>query len=152
MSWFTNLFTAKVPYLSASERNTVWKLFGSFHANKLGHNPTKYLTEGYESNVDVYSVISKTYEVFNSIPQIVERKTADGWELEEDTTIHELWERPNIEKGYTWKDINTQRLVYLLCSGNSYMIKEEGFSSIIQEVDMIFLSWGGTNSFSDRLL
>ena len=136
MSWFTNLFTGKVP-LTTSERNTVWKLFGSFHANKLGQNPTKYLTEGYESNVDVYSVISKTYEVFNSIPQIVERRTADGWELEEDTTIHELWERPNIEKGYTWSDINTQRLVYLLCNGNSYMTGQEGFGSTIQEVDIL---------------
>lgn len=136
MSWFTNLFSGKVP-LTTAERNTVWKLFGSFHANKLGSHPSKYLTEGYESNVDVYSVITKTYEVFNSIPQIVERKTSEGWEMVEDTTIHELWERPNIEKGYTWSDINTQRLIYLLCNGNSYMTGQVGFGSTIQEVDIL---------------
>ena len=84
MNWFTNLFTGKIP-LTQTERKVVWKLFGSFHANKLGQNNNAYLTEGYESNVDVYSVVSKTYEVFNSIPQIVERKTSEGWELEEDT-------------------------------------------------------------------
>ena len=136
MNWFTNLFTGKIP-LTQTERKVVWKLFGSFHANKLGQNNNAYLTEGYESNVDVYSVISKTYEVFNSIPQIVERKTSEGWELEEDTTIHELWEKPNIGKCYTWNDINTQRLVYLLCNGNSYMVGQEGFGSTIQEVDIL---------------
>tara|TARA_Y100001972_G_scaffold75196_1_gene91432 strand:- start:8608 stop:9870 length:1263 start_codon:yes stop_codon:yes gene_type:complete len=136
MNWFTNLFTGKIP-LTQTERKVVWKLFGSFHANKLGQNNNAYLTEGYESNVDVYSVISKTYEVFNSIPQIVERKTSEGWELEEDTTIHELWEKPNIGKCYTWNDINTQRLVYLLCNGNSYMVGQDGFGSTIQEVDIL---------------
>ena len=136
MNWFTNLFTGKIP-LTQTERKVVWKLFGSFHANKLGQNNNAYLTEGYESNVDVYSVVSKTYEVFNSIPQIVERKTSEGWELEEDTTIHELWQKPNIGKCYTWNDINTQRLVYLLCNGNSYMVGQEGFGSTIQEVDIL---------------
>ena len=136
MNWFTNLFTGKIP-LTQPQREVVWRLFGNFTANKLGQNNNAYLTEGYESNVDVYSVISNTYEVFNSIPQIVERKTSEGWELEEDTTIHDLWAKPNIGKCYTWNDINTQRLVYLLCNGNSYMVGQEGFGSTIQEVDIL---------------
>ena len=136
MSWFSNLFSGKVP-LTTTDRQTIFKLFGSFRANQLGTNPSKLLTEGYESNVDVYSVITKTYEVFNSIPQIVERKTPDGWELDEDTTIHELWENPNMEKGYTWNDINTQRIIYLLANGNSYMIGQDGISSRFDEVDVL---------------
>ena len=136
MSWFSNLFSGKVP-LTTTDRQTIFKLFGSFRANQLGTTPSKLLTEGYESNVDVYSVITKTYEVFNSIPQIVESKTPDGWELDEDTTIHELWENPNMEKGYTWNDINTQRIIYLLANGNSYMIGQDGISSRFDEVDVL---------------
>ena len=136
MSWFNNLFSSRVD-LSTTDRQTIWKLFGSFQANKIGSNQIELLRKGYESNVDVYSVITKTYEVFNSIPKIVERKTSEGWEIEENTTIHDLWEAPNRTKGYTWDDIDTQRIIYLLANGNSYLLGEKGLGSQIAEVDVL---------------
>lgn len=137
MSWFSNLFPKKLP-LTTTDRQTIWRLFGSFHANKLGSNPQKLIQQGFEENIDVYSVFTKTYEVFNSIPQIVERRTPDGWEIEENTTIHDLWANPNSEKGYTWNDINTQRMIYLLCTGSSYMVGQEGLTgNTILEVDVL---------------
>jgi len=135
MSWFTNLFPKKIP-LTTTERPTIWRLFGSFHANKLGSNPQKLIQQGFEENIDVYSVFTKTYEIFNSIPQIVERRTSEGWEIEENTTIHDLWANPNAEKGYTWNDINTQRMIYLLCTGSSYMVGD-GLGSRWDEVDVL---------------
>ena len=135
MSWFSRAFGRTK--LTEHDRQTIWRLFGSFNANKIGSTPTALLQHGYEQNVDVYSVFQKTYEVFNSIPQIVERRTSDGWEIEEDTTIHDLWERPNIEKGYTWGDINTQRIIYVLGAGNSYMVGQDGVSTRFDEVDVL---------------
>ena len=135
MSWFSNLFSKKIP-LTTTGRQTIWRLFGSFHANKLGSNPQKLIQQGFEENIDVYSVFTKTYEVFNSIPQIVERRTSEGWEIEENTTIHDLWANPNSEKGYTWNDINTQRMIYLLCTGSSYMVGD-GLGSRWDEVDVL---------------
>lgn len=135
MSWISNIFTTRT--FTATDRATIARLFGSFRANQIGSTPGQLIEQGFEQNVDVYSIITKTHEVFNSIPKIVERKTADGWELEEDTSIHELWERPNIEKGYTWSNIDEQRIVYLLASGNSYMIGQDGRSSQFDEVDVL---------------
>ena len=135
MSWINRLFG--LTNLSTTDRATVSRLFGSFHANKIGSNPNQLIEQGYEQNVDIYSVITKTYEVFNSIPQVVERRTSEGWEIEEDTSIHDLWQRPNFEKSYTWSDINTQRIIYLLASGNSYMVGQDGISSRFDEVDIL---------------
>jgi HK97 family phage portal protein len=135
MGWLSSIFSNS--NISTADRATISRLFGSFRTNKMGTNSSQLLEEGFEQNVDVYSVITKTHEIFNSIPQLVERKTSEGWEVEEDTTIHELWERPNFEKGYTWSDINTQRIIYLLASGNSYMIGQEGFGPRFDEVDVL---------------
>ena len=135
MSWISDIFSTRT--FNATDRSTIARLFGSFRANQIGHSPGQLLSEGFEQNVDVYSIITKTHEIFNSIPQIVERKTSEGWELEEDTSIHELWANPNNEKGYTWADINTQRIIYLLGNGNSYMIGQDGISSRFDEVDVL---------------
>ena len=124
--------------LTTHDRETIMRLFGSFTANKIGTQPSNLIEKGYESNVDVYSVIKKIVDSSKSVPWIVEKSTVDGWELIEDTTIHELMANPNPSKGYTWDDIEEQLLVYLLASGNSYMISESSFSNnLIAEVDIL---------------
>lgn len=135
MSWISNIFSTRT--FNATDRSTIARLFGSFRTNQIGTKPGQLLSEGFEQNVDVYSIITKTHEIFNSIPQIVERRTSEGWEIEEDTSIHELWDNPNNEKGYTWADINTQRIIYLLANGNSYMVGQEGLGTQFDEVDVL---------------
>lgn len=123
--------------LTTQDRQTIWKLFGSFRANMLGGNSSTLLKEGYESNVDVYSVIKKIVDVSKAVPYVVEQKTSEGWEKLEDSTIHELMENPNRDKGYTWDDIEEMLLIYLLANGNSYLVGQEGFTSTIREVDVL---------------
>ena len=123
--------------LNETDRHTIFKLFGSFKANKFADNPTQLIQNGYESNVDVYAVIKKLTDVFLDIPYVIERRTADGWELLEDSTLHELMEKPNVGKGYTWNDIDEQLLIYLLASGNGYLVGQTGFSSRYDEVDVL---------------
>jgi len=124
--------------LTTTDRQAIWKLFGSFNANKLAMNPTNLLQQGYESNVDVYSVIKKIVDVTNSVPYVIEKQTADGWEEVLDTELHELMENPNKGKGYTWQDIEEQLLTYLLANGNGYLLGETGlFGNKFAEVDVL---------------
>jgi len=124
--------------LTTHEREQIMRLFGSFNANKIGTQPSNLIEKGYEQNVDVYSVIKKIVDTSKAIPWIIEQKTSEGWEIMEDTTIHELMANPNPTKGYTWDDIEEQMLVYLLASGNSYMVSESSFNnSMIAEVDIL---------------
>ena len=137
MNWINRVFGSRT--FNATDRDAVWKLFGSFRANQLEMNPSQLLDKGYEGNIDVYSVIQKIVQSLKSIPWIVERQDNDGqWELQEDTTLHELMQSPNMGKGYTWDDITEQILIYLLANGNSYLVGQSGLSrSLIQEVDIL---------------
>jgi HK97 family phage portal protein len=137
MNILSKLFKRKSINLTTIDRELLFKQFGSFTANKLSLSTDKLLKEGYESNLDVYSVIRKIVELSNSIEWIVEQKTADGWEELEDSTIHDLMANPNRDKGYTWNDIQEQLIIYLLASGNSYLVGENGFSNRLLEVDVL---------------
>lgn len=136
MSWINRVFGSRT--FNATDRDAVWKLFGSFRANQLEMNPSQLLDKGYEQNIDVYAVIQKIVTATKSIPWIVEKKDRDGnFEILEDTTLHELMAAPNVGKGYTWDDISEQILIYLLANGNSHMVGEKAFGSLIQEVDVL---------------
>ena len=137
--------------LTAQDRQSIFRLFGSFNANKIGLSDEKFITEGYEKNVDVYSVIKKIVDTSKAVKWIVEERTSEGWEEINDTTIHELMANPNPTKGYTWNDIEEMQLVYLLASGNSYMISESSFNNnMIAEVDILpspFVSPSSNSNF-----
>ena len=115
--------------LTTQDRQTIWRLFGSFNSNKIGLSEEKFIEQGYEQNVDVYSVIKKIVDTSKAVKWIVEERTSEGWVELDDSTIHELMANPNPTKGYTWDDIEEQMLVYLLASGNSYMIGESMFNN-----------------------
>ena len=133
---FWNRLTGRTK-LTNTDRATIMKLFGSFDANKLGSSPQALLTEGYESNIDVYSVITKIVAASKAAPWIVEQRDREGnWELLENTSIHELMSQPNKGKGYTWYDIDEQLTTYLLANGNSYLNGLE-LSNKIVEVDVL---------------
>lgn len=125
--------------LTLSDRQTIWSLFGSFGANQFALKGNSLIQNSYERNSDVFALIRKIVDVSKSVPWIVEKKMPGGtWELVDDTPIHELMANPNKMKGYTWDDIEEQRLVYLLTSGNSYLIGTQAVGFIgIQEVDVL---------------
>lgn len=124
--------------LTDNNRELIYKLFGGFGVNRLGNSQKSQLEEGYEANVDVYSVIKKITDTYKAVPTIVERKTSEGWEIIADTPIHELMANPNPGKGYTWDDIEEMIATYLLANGNSYLVGQEGlFNTRIAEVDVL---------------
>lgn len=125
--------------LSNSKRETIWRTFGSFDANKFGMSTDSLIQNSYERNVDVYSIIKKIVDVTKSIPWIVEKKKADGtYKILTGTSIHDLMEAPNVTKGYTWNDIEEMILIYLLASGNSYLYGQRGIiGNQIVELDIL---------------
>lgn len=124
--------------LSNTDRQQIWKMFGSFQSNQLALDGNNIISNSYEKNVDVYAVIKKIVDVVKSVPWIVEQKKGDEWVLFEDNTIAELMENPNMTKGYTWNDIEEQILVYMLTTGNAYLFGETQFtSSTIEELDVL---------------
>lgn len=136
MGFFDNFFKGKTT-LTQHNRELIYRLFGSFLPKNSMINDRAFLEEGYESNVDVYAVIRKITETFKGVPVVVERRTSEGWELMEDSTLAELMANPNPGKGYTWEDIEEQMLVYLLANGNSYLLGQQGFTNTIDEVDVL---------------
>ncbi len=139
--------------LNETDRQAIYKLFGSFRANNLLANEDAYLKQGYETNVDVFAVIKKLVDVTNSVPYIIEQRTADGWEILEDSTLADLMANPNPNKGYTWKDIDEQLLIYLLAAGNGYLVGETGLlGSRIDEVDVLPSPFVTVNTSNDFFL
>lgn len=138
MAWWHNLLPKQTLNLTQTDRNLIFKLFGSFRANQIGSDPNGQIEHGYEGNVDVYSIISKVVQTLKSVPTIVEQRSGDSWEVINNTSIHELMESPNVSKGYTWDDIEEQRAVYLLASGDNFMIGNTQIdSTMIEEVDIL---------------
>lgn len=130
---------AGVLKLTETSRQKIFSLFGSFNANQFALNSESLINNSYEQNVDVYAVIRKIIDVSKSVDWVLEQKQADGTWLEiTDTPVHELMNNPNPSKGYSWDDIEEQILLYLLATGNSYLIGEIGIGSkFIQEVDVL---------------
>jgi HK97 family phage portal protein len=137
MAWWNNLINATFN-LREQDRDTIWRVFGSFRSNQLAKNQGAFINQGYESNVDVYSVIKKITDTSKSLPWVVERQSSEGWEVVNDTSLHALMEQPNRSKGLTWQDITEQALIYTLANGNAYYygLVPEGFRSI-EELDIL---------------
>ena len=125
--------------LTQQDRFAISKVFGSFHANKFAMSEDNYLEKGYETNVDVYSVIKKIVDTGKSQAFVIEEKTSEGWQVVEDTDLHSLLANPNKAKGYTFEDILEQLLIYLLASGNGVLhgTTAIGFGDAIQELDVL---------------
>ena len=117
--------------------SSFYRWLGSFTPLSFSRSTDKLLKHGYEENIDVYSVFKKIVDVYNDIPYIVEKRTAEGWEEVEDTTLHELLDKPNKTKQYSFNDIDERLIIYLLATGNSYLVGEKGFGSKILEVDVL---------------
>jgi HK97 family phage portal protein len=124
--------------LKYNDREQIWKAFGSFQSNQFAMSGNNLIKNSYEKNVDVFAVIKKIVDISKSLDWIVEEKKGNEWVLLENTSLHELIYSPNKTKGYTWNDIEEQLLVYLLTSGNSYLVGNTQLnSSLIEEVDVI---------------
>jgi HK97 family phage portal protein len=100
----------------------------------FGNNPNAQIKEGYLSNVDVYSIIKKIVDISKSIPWVIEQQDSSGeWKELKNTSLHELIDEPNILKGLTWDEIEERVLLYLLITGNVYLVGGKRLNGTIYE-------------------
>lgn len=125
--------------LTESQRRSIAQTFGTFYANFFSIEGNAIITNSYQQNTEVYSLIKKIIDITKSVPWIVEQKMYDGsWKILKDTSVHELMSSPNVSKGYSWNDIEEQMLVFLLCTGNAYVYGETQFGySLVEELDIL---------------
>jgi HK97 family phage portal protein len=125
--------------LAGHNPSNLFSFFGGFMPLNFNNNLSNQISQGYSQNVDVYSIIKKITDISKSVPWIIEKKQSNGnWKELKDTTLHELMAAPNMAKSYTWDDIEEQILLYLLITGNTYLIGNTQFnSSLIEEVDIL---------------
>lgn len=125
--------------LTEHDKEIIFHQLGGFMPLNWENNSNIQVREGYSQNVDVYAIIKKIVDISKSTPWVVERKQYNGnWKVLENTTIHELMDAPNITKGYTWNDIEEMVLLYLLITGNTYMVGNTQFNStLIEEIDIL---------------
>ncbi len=121
------------------ELKRAWNMWGSQNAKIFSQDPETQINKGYKQNIDVFAVIRKIIDVSNSVPWIVEQKLANGsWKELSDTPLHNLMDSPNVNKGYTWDDIDEMLTVFLLATGNAYLHGEKPFASnAIAELDVL---------------
>lgn len=125
--------------LTEQQRQVIWRLAGGWIPLNFNNNFVQQIQYGYSENVDVYAIIKKIVDISKSIPWVVERQLSNGtWKEMPDSTLHELMDSPNVTKGYTWNDIEEQTLLYLLVTGNTYIVGNTQFnSSLIEEIDIL---------------
>ena len=126
--------------LTTHDRKLIWQAFGSSLTNKLFTNNTAtLLDEGYERNIDVYSVIKRISDVYSALPyEVVEIKKDGTEEVLNDTSLNELLQKPNRAKGYSMTDIDEQTIIYLLATGNTFMVGNTQIDrTLIEEIDIL---------------
>jgi len=119
--------------LTTHDSKTIWKLFGSFGANQLGQNTQQQLQDGYEGNVDVFSIVKRIVDTSKVIPFVLERKEGEDWvTVTGNNSLTDLMDNPNPEKGLTWIDFIEQLAIYYNATGNGMALglRPEGFRTI----------------------
>lgn len=125
--------------LTQHDRNVIWQFLGGWMPLNFQNNFVNQINAGYSQNVDIYAIVKKIIDNSKSVPWIIEKKQSNGnYKILQNTTLHELIDAPNINKGYTWNDIEEQTLLYLLITGNTYLVGNTQFnSSLIEELDIL---------------
>ena len=121
-------------------RQQIVQILGQFDTNKLAQDSNTQFVDGYDGNVDVYSLIKRIIDTGKIIPRVLEQKKGDEWvKVEGGNSITELMESPNNTKGYTWVDIMEQLTLYFQAAGNGLMSGANaiGFGDKFMELDVL---------------
>lgn len=95
----------------------------------------KLINEGYLSNSDVYAIIKKIAEVGKDVPFVVEQKTSDGWEIDEESKLNNLIKTPNSFQSE--QDFRFETMVYLLNTGDIFWKKLVSSFDLVTELEIL---------------
>ena len=137
MNFFQKLFKNEVEKKSFAVPNVVTigeAINNPFYFDGVTQD-NKLINEGYVSNADVYAIIKKICEVSSDIPFIVEQKTSDGWELDEESSLNNLINNPNPFK--TEKEFRFETMLYLLNTGDIFWKKLISSFDLVTELELL---------------
>ena len=151
MNFLQKLFTKEIQKKSYTYSNSVVNsrdLINNLFRFKGGAADNQLIEEGYVSNADLYSIISTLCEIGSDVPFLVEQKTADGWELDEQSKLNDLINKPN--EYTTGKDFRYNSLNYLLNTGDIFWYKTISSFDLVTEttlfesnlIDLLFDAYG----------
>ena len=133
---FTNNIEKKsVSYNTSTITNNVRDLINKYYGLKGGLGDNELIVEGYEGNPDVYSIITTLAEVGSSIPFVVEKKTSEGWELDEESSLNNLIRKPNDSSSE--KEFRESTLTYVLTTGDIFWLKTTSSFDIVTETKLL---------------
>ncbi len=134
MSTFTQkvgLVLSNIKHLATDEFQKVKLIttsLGNAGFSYVRHSIYKLIKNGYASNTDVYSIISKTIRTGSNIPLLITRELANG-DIEEVTEgmFYDFVQRPDGVNN--WIEFSENCLGYQMTSGNEilYGLKPDGF-------------------------
>lgn len=99
-------------------------------------NSIKFVTKGYQENLDIYSITSRIARVASSIPIKLYDVQSDGSKIEvTDSGLNQLLICPN--RLQVWNEFCEEALTYLLLTGNEYAAgtRAVGMGDVFRELN-----------------
>ena len=138
MNFFQKLFSKEVRKKSYTANNSVVNsrdLINNLFRFRGGAADNQLIEEGYVSNADLYSIITSLCEIGSDVPFLVEQKTAEGWELDEQSKLNDLLTNPN--ESLTEKEFRYNSLNYLLNTGDIFWHKLISSFDLVTETNIL---------------
>ena len=139
MNFFTKLFSKQTEQKSYNyQQGTVINsrdLINNLFKFRGGTGDNQLIEEGFNSNPDIYSIITSLCDIGSDIDFLVEKKTSEGWELDTDSRLNQLIHTPN--ETLSEKDFRYVTLNYLLNTGDIFWHKTTSAFDLVTETNLL---------------
>lgn len=106
--------------------------FGSKAPQWSKWDSKKAIEEGYQASPWVYAAVKRRVDAVASVPWVVERRTKDGWEVDDSHELNRLLHQPN--ERMSWEELISLTVTQLDLSGNAFWHEVKLSSGRVQEV------------------
>jgi len=106
--------------------------FGSKAPQWSKWDSKKAVEEGYQASPWVYAAVKRRVDAVASVPWVVERRTKDGWEIDDSHALNRLLHQPNARM--SWEELISLTVTQLDLSGNAFWHEVKLSSGRVQEV------------------
>ena len=106
--------------------------FGSKAPQWSKWDSKKAVEEGYQASPWVYAAVKRRVDAVASVPWVVERRTKDGWEIDDSHALNRLLHQPNARM--SWEELISLTVTQLDLSGNAFWHEVKLSSGRVQEI------------------
>jgi len=106
--------------------------FGSKAPQWSKWDSKKAVEEGYQASPWVYAAVKRRVDAVASVPWVVEKRTKDGWEIDDSHALNRLLHQPNARM--SWEELISLTVTQLDLSGNAFWHEVKLSSGRVQEI------------------